>query len=544
MGRDLRDGEGGQDDRGVRAVTDGEKSSGTRQGRDLEEVAAVRRAAGSMRTVALTGGRWGAIEGVALQALQVLSTMALARLLTPDDFGIVAVVSLVVVLFGIVTNAGFGASVVRRQHIDQAYLSSMFWVSSLVGVGALIAATLLAPVFASLAGNPAATPYLAVASLSLLFGLVVSVPRSLLLREFRFKETSSAAVGGFVLYMAIAIPLAALTPLGAWAIVLGRVGSSAFRMGAQWIMSGWLPSFHLRWSEIREDLGFNAAFLGMRGSQYVAKNVDYWFVGSMLGSAALGTYYIAYVLPDLLRRRMTAAVSSTLFVTVSGFATDRMRVRRGYHDSVRLITLAAYPVLIGMALLSNELIRVAFGSQWLDAIEPMAILAVAAAVNVIGPVGSSILTALGMPSRNIFVNLTWAAMIVVGLSFTIQEGGLIAVAIVVLIGSAAARVLQIGLLRGPISLRWGSVFGALWPAAATTIAMSVAVYGTRLLIEDLGSVVVRLVILVAVGIVSYFGFGFLAFRSVFSGASKDLKTMLVGGKVRRPADVDPIADGM
>jgi hypothetical protein len=74
--------------------------------------------------------------------------------------------------------------------------------------------------------------------------------------------------------------------------------------------------------------------------------------------------------------------------------------------------------------------------------------------------------------------------------------------------------------------------------------MSVAVYGTRLLIDDLGSIVVRLVILVAVGIVSYFGFGFLAFRSVFSGASKDLKTMLFGGKVRRPADVDPIADGM
>jgi O-antigen/teichoic acid export membrane protein len=528
----------------VQSVTDGETPGGERQPRDLDEVAAVRRAAGSMRTVALTGGRWGAIEGVALQGLQVLSTMALARLLTPDDFGIVAVVSLVVVLFGIVTNAGFGASVVRRQHVDQEYLSSMFWVSSLVGVGAVIVATLLAPVFASLAGNPDATPYLAVASLSLLFGLVVSVPRSLLLREFRFKATSSASVGGFVLYMVIAIPLAALTPLGAWAIVFGRVGSAAFRMGAQWIMSGWLPSFHLRWFEIREDLGFNVAFLGMRGSQYVAKNVDYWFVGSMLGSAALGTYYIAYVLPDLLRRRMTSAVSGTLFVTVSGFATDRIRVRRGYLDSVRLITLAAYPVLIGMALLSNELIRVAFGSQWLDAIEPMAILAVAAAVNVIGPVGSSILTALGMPSRNIFVNLTWAAIIVVGLLLTIQEGGLVAVAFVVLIGSAAARVLQIALLRGPISLRWGSVFGALWPAAATTAAMSVAVYGTRLLIDDLGSVVVRLVILVAVGIVAYFGFGFLAFRSVFSGASRDLKTMLVGGKARRPADVNPIADGM
>jgi O-antigen/teichoic acid export membrane protein len=510
-------------------------------GSDRDEVVAVRRAAGSMRTVALTGGRWRAIEGVALQGLQVLSTMALARLLTPDEFGIVAVVTLVLVLFGILTDAGFGASVIRREHVDQKYLSSMFWVSSLVGVVALGAATLLAPFLASLAGNSDATPYLIVASFALLFGMIVSVPRSLLLREFRFKETSAAAVLGFVLYMAVAIPLAAFTPLGAWAIVLGRVASAGFRMIAQWIMSGWLPSMHLQWSEVKEDLGFNAAFLGMRGSQYVAKNIDYWYVGSALGSASLGTYYIAYVLPNLLRRRMTAAVSTTLFVTVTGFAKDRSRVRRSYLDSTRLITLAAYPVLVGMALLSNEMIRIAFGSQWLDAIEPMAILAVAAAVNVIGPVGSAILTAVGLPSRNIIVNLVWAALVVAGLVIALPEGGLVAVALVVLAGTVLSKVLQIGMLWGPISLRWGSVFGSLWPATATTIAMAAAVLGTRLLIDDLGNAVVRLVILLAVGVGSYFGFGFLAFRRVFAGASGDIKTMIFGGKVRRPATDGAVA---
>jgi O-antigen/teichoic acid export membrane protein len=520
-------------------VTSNDGSAGDVAGPDREEqVAAMGRAAGSMRTVALTGGRWRAIEGVAVQLLQILSTMALARLLTPEDFGIVAVVTLVLLLFSLLTQFGFGASVVRRDSVDQGYLSSMFWASSLLGFAAALLATVLAPVFASLAGNAEAAPYLAVASLTLLFGMVRSVPRALLLRGFRFRETSAISVLGFVGYMAIAITLAATTDLGAWAIVAGRVGSAAFQLTAQWIVSGFLPSFHLRRSEVREDLGFNAAYLGMRGSQYLAKNVDYWYAGAALGPAALGNYYIAYVLPNLIRRRMTDAVSSPLFVTVSGFASDRERVRRAYLGAARLISLGAYPVLIGMALVAGDLMRVAFGQQWEDAIEPMAILAVAAALNVIGPVGSAILNAIGKPSRNIVMYLAWTAMILVGLALTIDAGGLTAVALVVLVATFLSKVFQVALLRGPIGLGWGSVLGAVWPATATSVVMAGAVFATRWLISGLDSEIIRLVLLVAVGAAVYLGFGFLAFRRVFKDASGDLRTMFVGGRVRRPVAVD------
>lgn len=527
-----------QRSRGV-AVTSKDGSAGDVAGPDREEQgAAIGRAAGSMRTVALTGGRWRAIEGVAVQLLQVLSTMALARLLTPEDFGIVAVVTLVLLLFSLLTQLGFGASVVRRDRIDQGYLSSMFWASSLLGVAASLAAIVLAPVFASLAGNAGAAPYLAVASLTLLFGMVRSVPRALLLRDFRFRETSAISVLGFIGYMTIAITLAATTDLGAWAIVLGRVGSAGFQLTAQWIVSGFLPSFHLRRSEVKEDLGFNVAYLGMRGSQYLAKNVDYWYAGAALGPAALGNYYIAYVLPNLIRRRMTDAVSSPLFVTVSGFASDRERVRRAYLGAARLISLGAYPVLVGMALVAGELMRVAFGRQWEDAIEPMAILAVAAALNVIGPVGSAILNAIGKPSRNIVMYLAWTAMIIVGLVLTVDSGGLTAVALVVLVATFLSKVLQVALLRGPIGLAWGSVLGAIWPATATTVVMAGAVFATRWLISGLDSELIRLIVLVAVGAAAYLGFGFLAFRRVFGDASGDLKTMFFRGRVRRPVAVD------
>lgn len=514
--------------RGVVAIENQEPIDGT-NGHDSEQAAGARRATGSMRKTALTGGRWRALEGLALQGLQAASTMVFARLLTPDDFGIVAVVSLVLVLFAILTNIGFGASILRRDTVDQDYLSSMFWSSSLLGLTASVAAALLSPAFASLAGNPAATPYIVVASVTVLFGMVNSVPGAVLLRQYRFRDTSAVAIAGFVGYMVIAITLAASTDLGAWAIVLGRVVSSAIRLGGQWLMSGFLPSLHLRLADIREDLGFNIAFLGMRGSQYLSKNVDYWYVGWALDPAALGTYYIAYVLPNLLRRRMTTAVSNPLLVTVTGFATDRDRVRRAYLGAIGLITLGAYPVLIGMALVSNELIRVAFGRQWIDAIEPMAILAVAAALNVIGPAGSATLTAIGKPGRNTAVNLAWSLMILVGLAATAVSGGLVAVALVILVTTILSKVLQVSLLRRPLGLQWSAVLRSIWPATASCLVMTAVVLVARLVIGDLVGTLTRLAVLTGIGAAAYIGFGFVAFRQVFIGASRDIRAVFVKG---------------
>ena len=479
-----------------------------------------------MRDVALKGGRWTAGQAVLVQVLSTLATMILARLLIPEDFGIVAIVTLVLLLFSIVTDVGLGASILRRESVDRNYLSTIFWTSSFIGLVAMTAAAVASPVLATLAGNRDATPYLVVASVTLLFGTVGSVPRSLLLRDFRFKATAASEIGSFALYMAIAIPLAAFTPLGAWAIVLGRVGMSAFRLVVQWSLSGWWPRLHFRFATVREDFTFNIGFLGQRASNYVAKNVDHWFVGAILGTATLGVYYIAYVLPNILRQRLTAAVNRTLFAIGASFANDRMRVQRAYLESMRIVTLASYPVLVGLALVAAEIVPIAFGRQWLDAITPLAILAVAAAVNVILPVGEAVLTVIGMPHRSIVVNLTSAALIGVGVAATIEMGNLGAVAYVVLAATVLSVLLQMTLLRQPLDLSWRLMANSLWPATASVMAMAAAVSATRLVIDSLGGVVFRLLILVTVGAVVYIGFGFVAFHDAFSKARADLGVVL------------------
>jgi len=492
-------------------------------------------AAGSARAVALYGGRWRALQGVGLQVLSAAATMVLARLLTPDQFGIVAVVTMVVTLFSLLTEVGFNASIIRRREIGSAEVSSLFWAGSAVGVLAAAVVAALSPVFAALAGNPEAAPYLAVGSLGLAIGLVGSVPRALLLRDFRFKATALTTVGGFLVYMAVAIPLAALTPAGAWAIVVGRVAMAGARVAADGVLSGFRPRLVFRWAAVRADWRFNLGYLGMRVSGYLGKNVDYWFVGSALGAAALGSYYIAYVLPNILRKRMTTAVNGTLFVTLADFHEDRRRVARAYRESIRFVTLAAFPLLVGLALVAPEVVAVFFGSRWLAAVRPMAILSVAAAADSLTPVGSAVFTAIGHPGRNALVSLLRAGVIAAGLFVVVARGDLGLVAVVVLGATLAAVVVQVAFLRPLVRLTVRDVPEAILPAAVSTGVMVVAVEAVTSVLP--GDLTAGLVLLVSVGVgaAAYLGSGFLLFSRAFRAAGTDLLAVLVGsGRVGGP----------
>jgi O-antigen/teichoic acid export membrane protein len=493
-------------------------------------------AAGSMRTVALKGGRWTAGKAVSVQMLSAVATMILARLLTPEDFGIVAIVTLVLLLFAIVTDVGFGASIVRRESVDSNYLSSMFWASSALGLVTMGLSVIGSTVFATAAGDPAATPYLVVASVILMFRMVATVPRYLLLRRFRFGAAAGAEVGAFALYMALAIPLAAFTPLGAWAIVLGRVAASGCRLTIEWMLSGWWPQMYFRLAEVREDLAFNLGYLGQRVSEYTSQNIDYWLVGAILGTATLGVYYIAYVLPNVLRQRLTTAVDQTLFVTGASFANDRARVSRAYTEALRLAALVGYPMLVGLALVAAEIVPIAFGEQWLDAVAPMSILAIAAAVNIAGPIGSATLAVIGLPHRNIAVNLTSVTLIAVGVAATIRVGELVAVAWVVLGATVVAVLLQMALLLRPLALSWRSVVNSLWPATVAVAVMAAAVFATRAAITSLGGLWFRLSALVIVGVVVYLGLGYVVFRDAFNQAWADLRVVLLLGRTKQRAD--------
>lgn len=479
-----------------------------------------------LRHTALAGGRWGLIESISVQVLSLVTTAILARLLVPDDYGIVATVHIIVALFRLLTEMGFGAAIVSRKTAAEPVLSTTFWASIGVGAtGTAVALIVVEPITRAF-GTPDAAPYLALASTTLLLGLTGSVPRSLLRRDLRFGVISGISIASSLSHAVLAVGLAAVADIGAWALIVGNVAATGVQTFLAFVASRWHPRLTFSWPVLMKDMRFNAGYLASGGLTYFSKNGDYWGLGRWGDSALLGVYYIAYTLPNLVRKRLTNVVQSVLFPVFSR-VEDRERLRSGYLSGLQFIALLAWPALVGLAVLSSEVIPIVFGSQWTAAITPMTILAIAAALSSLRPLGVTVLLAERRPGLNAVVTLAQLIVLGIGLALASQAGTLAAVSFAVLASSlVSAAFNQVVVLR-ILSCAVRRLLRTLAPPIVSVALMAVAVMATKQFVMEVEwSLLGRTALLVITGVVTYLIVGFGLFRRAFVKLFHDLRFVL------------------
>jgi PST family polysaccharide transporter len=434
--------------------------------------------------------------------------------------------------FGLVTEAGFTAAIVRRPRLDQSILSSAFWSAAGLGLIATTLAIVMARPIADLFGDANAAPFVAVSSVGLALGLAVSVPKGLLLRALRFRAISVIAIGNFSTYAATAIFAAAVLDLGAWSIILGKLAGSAVAALMTLAMAKWKPTFSFQIAAVRDDLAFNAGFLGNRLAGYTAKNLDYWAVGRSLGSALLGAYYIAYIAPNLIRQRMTWVAQRALLPVFSRMVDDPPRLTNAYLQVYRFTALIAVPALVGLAVVATGAIDLVFGPRWSAATGPLAILAVAAAIESLHPVNATLFLSQGRPSLNLLVNCIRLAALGIGLVAVRSRSDLDAYALAVLAATTVAvTASQIIALRR-IPLQRTDFVRSVVPSVVPTLVMVVLIWAIGIIpwVESL-TASQRLFIAVPSGIATYLAVGFGLFRETFRSLVTDLRSAVRGGPI-------------
>lgn len=482
------------------------------------------------RPRALAGGRWAAIESLVLQVASAATTAILARLLARGDFGLIAIVTVVVGLLELAIGIGVGAAVVQAPRVTDGLLSSFFWLSLGLGAVASTVAVLSSPILAVAFGNAGAAPLLAVSSLTLFLGLIRTVPDSLLLRNLRFRSRSILGLAGFSVYSVTAIALATLTGLGAWSVVLARIGSSLVQLAGVFLLTKWAPRLILDWVVLREHLSFNLSYLGTNMVAYLSKNLDYLAVGRALGQEALGIYYLAYVLPSILRQRMTWVAQRVLFPVFARIRDEPVRLQRAYRDVLQMVVFLAMPSLLGLAALADVVVPVFFGGAWKKAANPMAILAVAAAVDALVPVSVTVFLAMGRPQRNLIGATVRLVTLSVGLGIAVHFGELVAFAWAVLLSSLSAALASQTLARIHLNFSWRSLGLVVGRAAIPSAAMVVAIAGSRYLMHLGGaSVIAGGVVGAVVGASIFCGVALGTARNVFLQVARDLRRLALGG---------------
>lgn len=417
-----------------------------------------------MKRRVLQAARWNIAEIGVKNVLALAFTIFLARLLTPTDFGIVAMLSLYVGIATTLAEGGLGAALIQTAKLSEIDKSTLFWSQMVLALtlGTVLAG--LGPWLAAWFNQPVLIPLAMAYSVNLLISAPASIQTSLFYKtlEVRALTLTSmiAQVAGGVVGVGVALNLA-----GPWAIVAQTIVTSGVSTGMLWFQSSWRPRLAFSWSSLQRLGYFGASSVGIGVLAEVEARVASMTIGHFAGPADAGQYQRAASFQLLLARLMSGVVTRVAFPVFSAVQHDRSRLSNALREATFINFTATAAIMWTVALVAEPLIGLLFGAQWGAAAPVLQALSLAAGFY---PIYATFSKALRAVAQN------W----LVFAQHIIRAGGMCAVA------------LTFG-KYGFTTLAWAQAgfLILMLPMGTFAVARSIG-YGVRSQIEDLIPVLV------------------------------------------------------
>jgi O-antigen/teichoic acid export membrane protein len=420
----------------------------------------------------------GGVVTMAAQAvkffLQIGSTMVLARLLTPVDFGLIAMVTAVTGFVAMFKDAGLSMATVQREDVTQAQVSTLFWINVALSAGVMLVVAALSPLLAYIYSEPRLVWItLALAGTFVFSGLTVQ-HQALLRRQMRFKHLAYVEIYSLVAGVAVAVFMAS-RGYGYWSLVGMHFGTAIVNCALVWMYCRWRPGRPERGCGVGSMLRFGGNMLGFNVVNYFTRNADNVLIGVAWGAGPLGVYSKAYALLLLPLKQINVPVAAVTLPAMSRLQNDAHAFREFYCQSVKLLAYVTMPLVILLAVLSREVVLLVLGSQWEDVAPVFMVLAIFGVVQSVSTTTGWVLTALGRADRMLRWSMFFGTpSILIGFAIGLQWGPL-----GVAIGATTCAMLivtpqMLYAYHGtPITMR--SVLGAV--SAPFLLAMSVLAVG-------------------------------------------------------------------
>lgn len=426
---------------------------------------------------------WAMLSFGSNKAVVFVTTLVLARLLTPADFGLVAGGLAVLAYLEVILDLGVGQALVyERETGITRRVQTAFTVNVVVAAVLTALAVASAPAIAAFLRTPDATTLYRVLSLSLLVRGFGQVQAAVLQRDLDFRRRTAVDIARAVVRASVSIPMA-FAGYGAWALVVGVVAGEATSSIVAWWLTRFRPSFALDREALRPLLSFGVTILVTRLVAEASGNADYLIVGRRLGPTQLGYYSVAWRLPELLIDSVLWVFSSVAF-PVYTHARDRgaAAFKEAMLRALRLVTLFSFPVGVGLAVVSRDAILVLFSERWMPAAPIMALVALTMAILSVGYASGDLYPAMGRPGLLLRLDVALAVPIVAAFWFTAPYG-ITAVALVHLVVTLGYAPVRMAIANHYVDATMRESLIALWPAVCTSLGIVVVALPLRLLLE-------------------------------------------------------------
>lgn len=306
---------------------------------------------------------WSSVERFSNQGVQFVFSIILARLLSPSDYGIIAMVTIFFAVAQSFVDSGFSNALVRKTDRVEEDLSTCFYFNIGVGIIAYIVLFLIAPLVANFYNQPILSPIIRITGLEVMLNSLCVVQQALFTIKIDFKSQAKITLSATVISGIVGI-LLAYQGYGIWALVWQGVASSIVRMGLLWLMSKWRPRTGFSKSSFNYLFGYGSKLLASGLLDTIYNNIYPIVIGKFYNPAQLGNYSRALGWAQLPSANITSILQRVTFPVLSAIQDDTLRLQNSYRRLLKLSAFIVFPLMMGLAAIASPLIRVILTAKW------------------------------------------------------------------------------------------------------------------------------------------------------------------------------------
>jgi O-antigen/teichoic acid export membrane protein len=452
------------------------------------------------------GTFWLVLLRIFDQIFRFIKTIILARILSPDDFGLFGIAFIAISILDSFSQTGFQQALIRHKNKIEPYLDTAWMIQILRGFLLAILLFLSAPTISYFFGAPEAVEILRAISLAVLLQGFVNIGVVYFQRDIEMKKYFLFQAVGVVADFGVAVGLAIVFK-NVWALVIGYIVANVIKTIFSYVVHSYRPRFKMDFPKAKELFSFGKWIFGSNVLSFFLLQADSIFVEKFLGIASLGFYQISYKISSIVQ---TDIISGALFPAFSKIQHDSKKLKNAYLKALKLSMFVFAPATAGIVVLANRFILLFLGVQWLPSVSAVKALAISGFLWSLASVSAPIFQAIGKPKLETKYNFIRLLIMIILLFPFIKFWGLLGASMAVLLSVAISVSLMvvdtIKILEGKmLDFLKISIFPIL-----NSLLMFLVVYLAKLFI--IGVSYLGVILLVFIGVISYLFFVFISDR--------------------------------
>jgi len=459
-------------------------------------------AGGSTEQQAVQSGIWVAGINVGDRVLQLLKVVILARLLSPEAFGLLGIALLTLAALNQFSRLGFDEALIQyeEENVDK-YLNTAWLMKIIRGAVLAAVAFVAAPYLAVFFGEAQAEPLIRILGVSPLILGLQNPAVMYFQKNLNFHREFAYQVGGRVVDFAVATVIAFVFQ-SVWALAIGIVAMNLTKFVLSYAIHEYRPKVEFNLEHGKEMFGFGKWMLASAVLVFLYRQGDDAFVGWFFAASALGFYQMSYRFSNAPATEITQVISRVAFPTFSKVQNDVERLRDGYFRAVQLSSVIAFPMAAGIAAVTPQFVKVVLGDQWVPIIPLMQVLAISGGLRAFAANSGSVFKAVGRPDHDVRLQALKTVTIALTIYPAAEYFGVLGVAFVILGSALIMQPLLIYILLPLVEGEFWELAEYLFYPMFASLVMALIVSGLdRYLLSTTG--ILELIFLIISGAITY-----------------------------------------